>query len=812
MQTELIPTLAQTGPIVLIGLVALYFWRENRTLVRQAVGLSMLACASESGRRYKEIFDNGSDGVFVVEALPRGNFRFESLNPAALQAISPKGIDLAGCRFDELPGRRKSPEFGVFLKELEHRLNRCIANGLPLEYECELRGAANSGCSLLLKLVPMLDDGGISHILCFAQDITARKLYERALLERVKLEERLSGFVASAPGFFYTYRHGADGSNAMPFASAGINALFGLRPEHVSRSIAPMNLLIHPDDMQAVIEATARSAAALSPLESEFRVQHPQRGELWVESRALPKSEPDGSIVWHGFMHDVTERKQIEARYLAGSSLLKSVLESSPDVIVFALDPDYRYLAFNNRHRETMRAIWGKEIEIGMDMLNDVIGEHPDREAARAGLDRALSGECFVTEQAYGKETLLREHWQTFSSPIRSDAGEVVGLTCFVLNISERKRMEDELHRKREILAEAQRIGQMGSWELNLESGLLTWSDEIFRIFEIDPNLFEASYEAFLDAIHPDDRDAVNKAYTDSVKNGSPYCIDHRLQFPDGRIKYVRECCETHYDDDGQAVRSHGTVQDITVLKETELHLKATQDKLRELVISREALIEEERKHIAWELHEELGQLLAATRLRMHSMRGQLPKNIPSVDEGSRAIDQLIERSIRTVHGLVSGLRPTVLMHGPVAALEWLVAEFTARHAIGCRLMVDEDGIIAGDNLTILVFRIAQELIENAARHSGVESVRVSWICTRSGYRLAVEHDGAPLENDSAGGISLSLFWIQERVSAFGGEMRISGTAIEANFPVSESRENQYQLFGKYDNRDSRTLEGESLS
>jgi diguanylate cyclase (GGDEF)-like protein/PAS domain S-box-containing protein len=113
-------------------------------------------------------------------------------------------------------------------------------------------------------------------------------------------------------------------------------------------------------------------------------------------------------------------------------------------------------------------------------------------------------------------------------------------------------------------LREAQRLAHLGSWELDLVADRLVWSEEIFRIFEIDPQRFAASYQAFLDAVHPGDREAVNRAYADAVKNRRPYEITHRLLMPDGRIKHVHERCETHYDAGGRPLRSLGTVQDVT--------------------------------------------------------------------------------------------------------------------------------------------------------------------------------------------------------------------------------------------------------
>ena len=122
-------------------------------------------------------------------------------------------------------------------------------------------------------------------------------------------------------------------------------------------------------------------------------------------------------------------------------------------------------------------------------------------------------------------------------------------------------------------LDEAQKISQIGSWSLDLTTSKLLWTDEIFRLFEIDPQQFGATYEAFLNAVHPDDREAVNLAYTTSLTTRAPYEIEHRLRMPDGRIKWVQERCQSDFDANGQPLRSKGTVQDITQRKLAEAAL-----------------------------------------------------------------------------------------------------------------------------------------------------------------------------------------------------------------------------------------------
>ncbi len=175
------------------------------------------------------------------------------------------------------------------------------------------------------------------------------------------------------------------------------------------------------------------------------------------------------------------------------------------------------------------------------------------------------------------------EKWlHTFKIGLYDEAGHPTHLLGISVDITARKRMEDELRESESKLAEAQRMAHLGHWQLDLRTNELMWSDEIFRIFEIDPQQFGATYEAFLAGIHPDDREAVNTAYTDSLKERSSFQIEHRLLMKDGRVKYVLEKCETTFDDEGKPLRSLGTVQDVTVTKFAERALREQQQVLQQ--------------------------------------------------------------------------------------------------------------------------------------------------------------------------------------------------------------------------------------
>ena len=166
-------------------------------------------------------------------------------------------------------------------------------------------------------------------------------------------------------------------------------------------------------------------------------------------------------------------------------------------------------------------------------------------------------------------------------SLIRDANGQPDYLVAVIEDIDQRHTILHALRDSEARLREAQRIAQLGSWELDLATNRLHWSPEIYTIFEIDAGIFEASYEAFLNKVHPDDRTLVNEAYQRSVRERATYEITHRVQFPDGRIKHVVERGNTIYAEDGTPLRSRGTVQDISAQVSVEAELRAAEERYR---------------------------------------------------------------------------------------------------------------------------------------------------------------------------------------------------------------------------------------
>ena len=114
-------------------------------------------------------------------------------------------------------------------------------------------------------------------------------------------------------------------------------------------------------------------------------------------------------------------------RFRQTEAVLRSLIESPQGIVIFALDRQYRYLAYNQNHARTMQQIWGAQVGVGVDMLR-LIGRDDDRAKARANFDRALSGESFTLVEEYGDTRMERRFYEDIYSPVRDDAGEIVGL------------------------------------------------------------------------------------------------------------------------------------------------------------------------------------------------------------------------------------------------------------------------------------------------------------------------------------------------------------------------------------------------
>ncbi len=269
----------------------------------------------------------------------------------------------------------------------------------------------------------------------------------------------------------------------------------------------------------------------------------------------------------------------LTAQQEQSDKLISTLAENSTDII-YVKDLDGRYVMVNPAAAKALgypaEQILGKrDDELLPQAQATALIEH-DAQVMK-------SGDFSTKEEAIHMGSGERI-FSASKGVMRDVTGSIVGLFGISRDITSHKVIEDTLRESESLLKEAQRIANLGNWTLDHQTGRLVWSEQIYQLFEMPVSQFDATYEAFLSAIHPDDREMVNQAYLQSLQDRTPYKIEHRLLMPDGHVKWVQERCHTQFDADGQPLTSHGTIQDVTERVRADIEVAQSRDLLMKVI------------------------------------------------------------------------------------------------------------------------------------------------------------------------------------------------------------------------------------
>jgi signal transduction histidine kinase len=228
----------------------------------------------------------------------------------------------------------------------------------------------------------------------------------------------------------------------------------------------------------------------------------------------------------------------------------------------------------------------------------------------------------------------------------------------------------------------------------------------------------------------------------------------------------------------------------------TERRLRASEENLRSLAAHLQSVREEERIHIAREIHDELGQALTGLKFDLSSFARQFDKDSPAMRaERQQGLSVAIDRIINSVRRIASGLRPEVLDEiGLAAAFEWQAREFQRRTGIRCHLHIPAKFVDPDKERSTALFRIYQELLTNVARHANATRVNVALTDGEGGLALTVEDNGRGIkEKEIESPRSLGFLGLRERVLAFNGTINVKGdegkgTRVSVSVPMTASQ------------------------
>ncbi len=345
----------------------------------------------------------------------------------------------------------------------------------------------------------IFENGRAIRLIGVASDITDKKTAERDLYEKAKLAEQLACVAASVPGLIASFRLDSGGRLSLPYASPNLEEVYGTPAHMLREDAAPVLARIHADDRHQVEASIAESARTMTLCRGCYRFDHPRKGWIWIEAHSAPTREADGSILWHGYYQDVTERKRTEEALVAKEARLHATVEGAHDAII-TIDEQGAMQSLNSAALRMFGYTLAETIGQDVDMLMSTGDSKAHRRCAVDRLPMRGSANLGKIRESEGR----RKDGSLFPVDLTISETSYHGrrlLIGFVRDLSGQRRIEERVQK-----LHAERLDAMGelatglAHELNQPlSATAIYLKAARRLLQMPPELRPANVEDTLD-------------------------------------------------------------------------------------------------------------------------------------------------------------------------------------------------------------------------------------------------------------------------------------------------------------------------
>ena len=357
----------------------------------------------------------------------------------------------------------------------------------------------------------------------------------------------------------------------------------------------------------------------------------------------------------------------------------------------------------------------------------------------------------------------------------------LLAVVAFIQDYLSNRQLASDVTLANDQLRLAVESGKSVVWDWDLRGKPDFWFGDLHSMFGVQSATVDGHFADFRRYVHPDDRDNLSRGIAEAIQTHSPFEQEFRVVLPDGVIRDAAVIGKCYYGPHGQPQRMLGITMDITERKQAE-------HELRELSGHLIAAQEEERARIARELHDDLSQRLALLAVELQTLNCFATE--VAAAESLDALMERIKEISEDVHSLSHRLHPALLDRvGLVPALRKLCKELQAQSGIKLTLTCGEVPDSLPKNVSVSLFRVAQEALANVIKHSGAAAASIELITSRNHIRLKVVDYGHGFEQSSSPPHGLGLLSMRERVRLIGGELTVrsqpsKGTVIQAHIPL----------------------------